>query len=73
MTEYTLTYNAEKFQYIIWDEKGVLHRVRDLRRDGLAEQKVIELLRLEYEKTKQPLEITHLPSASADLEDIKSY
>ena len=67
--QYFLTYNQEKFMYIVWNNQQVVCRVKDDRTEG-SRLKVVEFLQEEHKRVNHPLEIYTIPSASVDLEAI---
>lgn len=69
MTQYFITYNPTKFQYVVWSNQAVIYRVVDDRTDK-PKQTVIEFLQQEHSRVKQPLEIYPIPSATGDLDSI---
>ena len=70
MTQYFITYNQQKHTYLVWNNQQVICRVSDINKDNSNWLKVVEFLQLEYERTKQPLEIYPILSVNADLEGI---
>ena len=69
MTEYFVTYNAKKFEYVVWNNQQVILRVHD-NREPASQAKVVEFLEEEYRKAKEPIQIFEIPSATGSLEAI---
>lgn len=70
MTQYFLTYNSQKFQYVIWNNQRVIKKIDDIDKNKDNWCKVVEFLQKEYERTKQPLEIHKISSTNQSLEAI---
>jgi len=70
MTQYFLSYNQAKFQYVVWNNQQVICRVSDVDRKDENWKKVVEFFQEEYKKTKQPLEIYAMSTTSQTLETI---
>ena len=73
MTQYFVTYNPIKFQYVVWNNQAVVCRVADDRTDN-PKKSVIKFLQEEHDRLKKPIEIFVIQSTSqstgADLDSI---
>ena len=69
MPDYFVTYNPEKFMYIVWNSQQIVLRVKDDRTQS-SKDKVVEFLQQEHERLKEPLSIFEISSATGNLEDI---
>ena len=73
MTQYFVTYNPIKFQYVVWNNQAVVCRVADDRTDN-PKKSVIKFLQEEHDRLKKPIEIFAIQSTSqstgADLDSI---
>ena len=70
MTQYFVTYNSKRQEYLVWNSQQVICRVSNITPKEENYQKVVEFLRQEYERTKEKLEIHSIASAVVDLEVI---
>lgn len=70
MTQYFITYNQEKFQYLVWNNQQVICRVSDIDKKDENWLKVAKFLQGEYNRLKQPLEIYPISIVNQNLDSI---